>query len=700
MKIRLSITIIIFFLILAFASISLAYDYTKTSLPGGTAACLGKGGITGDIVFSPDSKMIAIPSHLGIWLYDAHTYEELKMLTTNSNTFKFSPDGTMLASYNSWNNTIQLWDMTTPSALGKHISRPIEPKRDISSVKFSPDARIMAGVSNDSTIILYDTQTGKQKTTLKGHTDEIMSLAFAPDNSMLGSSSYDRTVRLWEISTGKQIHLLKEDSQQGYSIVFSTDSRMLANVTQDVRGKKTTIRLWSTRTGGKIRPFKNTLRMYNPESYDVMVSPDNRTIVSVSENKTKLWNVRTGRLGHEFEGRFAISPDWSLYASTKQDKILLWDMGTGKEIKTLTGFKTGNAPLVFSPDGKKIANDMGIWDVDTDNHVYISEPHVPTGSSVKFVEDGEALISWDYYTPVQLWNIKTGQLTTTFTGDIFSVSSDGKTVVGGFKRRNASPVVNVWDTETGQLKQTFPINPDEARELLVVSPDGETLVSRQNSYETYELWDVATGEHKLTLNTTSHHIRSVVFFPDSKTLVGLDSQDIPIWDVKTGEQIANLKGHTSDVSDIFFSPDERIIASTSDDETVRLWNSKTYKHLATLIGHTSKINSVVFSPDGETVATASYDGTTRLWNTKTGKHKKALLGHRVVAFYPDGNTLVSLRDGIQFLDIRTGESKLTFKVEVDNVSSVVFSSDGKTMASVGSAILLWDLSDSISLLSK
>lgn len=533
----------------------------------------------------------------------------------------------------------------------------------------------------------------------------------------MGSSSYDGTVRLWEIKTGKQLHLLKEKSQRVYSIVFSTDSRLLANMTQDLKSDKTTIRLWSTKTGRKIRTLKGTLNRGSRGYYDVVVSPDNRTIASVSDIETKLWNVRTGKLLNVFKSRFVISPDWSLYAGTRQDKILLLDMKTREQMRTLTGFKTGNTPLVFSPDGKRIANDLGIWDVDTNSHVYINEPHVSTGSAVRFIEGGETLVCWGNNSTVQLWNTKTGHLMSTFSGEIFSVSSDGKTVAGEFKNRNTSPVVNVWDTETGKLKQTFSINPDKARELLVVSPNGETLVSRHSKNRTFELWDVGTGEHKLTFNSTPDYIRSVIFFPDSKTLVGLGSQDIPLWNVKTGDLIASLKGHTSEVDDIFFSPNERIIASTSADETVRLWDSKSHEHIATLIGHTSEINSVVFSPDAQTVATASYDGTTRLWNTKTGKHKKALLGHRAVAFYPDGNTLVSLSDGIQFLNIRTGKPKLLFRVETDNVSTVVFSnllfrvepdnvstvvfsSDGKTMASVGSAILLWDLSDSISLLSK
>ncbi len=303
---------------------------------------------------------------------------------------------------------------------------------------------------------------------------------------------------------------------------------------------------------------------------------------------------------------------------------------------------------------------------------------------------------------MQLWSAKTGKHIKTLTGDIFAISSDGKTVAGGFKNWQKPSSVNVWDTETGKLKQTFSINPKKGRELLVVSPDGKTLVScHQAAGQIFEFWDVATGEHKLTLNTEPYYIRSVKFSPDSKTLVGLGEKDIPLWNANTSELMATLKGHTSDADFIVFSPDESILASASSDETVRLWDTKTYEPKATLIGHTEIITSIVFFPDGKTVATVSYVGVTRLWDTKTGKLKKTLPEHQPIAFFPDGKTLVGITlNTIEFLDTKTWEPKLTLKGHSGKVDSVAFSPDGKTMARTGSTILLWELTDLMTHLSK
>ncbi len=694
---------VILFSMLQFLPIGFAQDYTKWELPEGAFVRLGKGSVTGDIVFSPDSTIIAIPSSIGIWLYNAQTYKELALLTAHVNTLAFSPDGTMLASISSWDDTIQLWDMSTISTLGKLKATLTEHTRKITSLAFSSDGKTFASASDDMTVVLWDPQTGEQKKILKGHTRSITSIAFAPDNSMLASGSDDGTVRLWNAKTGKQIHTLKGDSKTvSYrdavnAIAFSPDSRMLVSVTYD-----RTIRLWDTKTG-KLKRIRK--RDFDGTPYSVAFSPDKRMIVGIDDDndETIFWSARTLKQQRKHKGRLHISPDWSLYASMDQKIILLWDMKTRKQVKALTGYKEGFKSLRFSPDGTKLANGLGIWDINTGKHTLINETHISIGSSVMFIGEGETLACWDYNRSVQLWDTKTGKQTTTFTGDIFAISSDGKTVAGGFKNWQKPSSVNVWDTETGKLKQTISINPKKGRELLVVSPDGETLVScNQSAGQIFELWDVVTGEHKLTLNTKPYYIHSFVFFSDSQTLIGLGAKDIPLWNAKTGEHIATLKGHTSGVDFIVFSPDEGVLASASSDETVRLWDTKTYEHKAALIGHTDIITSIVFTPDGETVATASFDGITRLWDTKTGKHKKSLVGHKSVAFFPDGKTLVSISNGntIQFLNTKTWKHKLTLDGQTEQVASVAFSPDGKTMVSAGSTILLWELTDVITLLSK
>lgn len=108
-------------------------------------------------------------------------------------------------------------------------------------------------------------------------------------------------------------------------------------------------------------------------------------------------------------------------------------------------------------------------------------------------------------------------------------------------------------------------------------------------------------------------------------------------------------------------------------------------------GNTSHINAVAFSPDGNMLASGHSDNTVKLWDVSSGKELKTLSSGKdptlgsvsSVAFSSDGKTLLALTSAgygqIKLWDIATGKMR-TIAESIALISSIALSPDGKTLA--------------------
>ncbi|MGX1913560.1 caspase, EACC1-associated type [Streptomyces phaeochromogenes] len=271
------------------------------------------------------------------------------------------------------------------------------------------------------------------------------------------------------------------------------------------------------------------------------------------------------------------------------------------------------------------------------------------------------------------------------------------------------PFVLVWNPVTGRRVTTVSTGDHNGVFSMAFSPDGKTLATA-NGDNTIQLLDMATRRATRTLTghtsdlatdgTGGSAALAVAFSPDGKTLAsgGVDDT-VRLWNVATGGSIAVITEHTGHINSVAFSPDGKTLASGSDDKTVGLWRVSDGRPITTATGLDGPVQEVVFSPDGETLAFVSYGYVTLrdVATKRTSNVGDSGGAVNSVAFSPDGKTLaIGEHSRTVVLDFATTRTRATLKGHTREVVGVVFSSDGKALAtcSLDGTARLWDLATS------
>jgi small GTP-binding protein len=286
------------------------------------------------------------------------------------------------------------------------------------------------------------------------------------------------------------------------------------------------------------------LKGHTGSVWGVAVTPDGRTVVSGSSDKTlKVWDLETGQCRATFEGHtdtvldVAITPDGRTVVSGSDDHTLkVWDIATGQCRVTFEGHTGQVWGVAVTPDGRTVVSDS------VDN-------------------------------TLKVWDLETGQCRVTFEGPTgwghgVAVTPDGRTVVSG---SYDDKTLKVWDIATGKCHATFEGHTDEVL-AVAVTPDGKTVVS--GSWDnTLKVWDLETGQCRATFEGHTDTVWSVVVTPDGKTAIsGSRDKTLKVWDIATGKCHATFEGHTGEVWGVAVTPDGKTVVSSSGDKTLKVWD--------------------------------------------------------------------------------------------------------------------------------
>ena len=132
-----------------------------------------------------------------------------------------SPDNRWVAR-GSDDTTIILWETDTQSVVRKWESH----NNIVWHLAFSPDSLRLASSGGEGRIMIWDINTGEQLAILEGHTDTIHTVVWSPDGTKLASGSDDMMVRIWDAQTYEQMQLLEGHDAMVTFVLFSHNGRL------------------------------------------------------------------------------------------------------------------------------------------------------------------------------------------------------------------------------------------------------------------------------------------------------------------------------------------------------------------------------------------------------------------------------------------------------------------------------------------
>jgi len=627
---------------------SFAQDNTKVGLPEGAIARLGKGGIN-LMQFSPDGTRLVVGTDVAVWVYDVPDGKETALFTEHTgqvNALAFSSDGKTFASGGFVNPVIQVWDVETKSKLST-VPLTQEPY-SLPALTFYGEILISTNGNRD--ITYWHVDTG-QKLSGSRLDNPINRVAFSQDGSTLAIGDRNGGIQLWDTTTSSQQADLEghgggRDSEI-LALAFSPDGKMLASGSEDK-----TVRLWDTQNHTKL----GTLSAHTGWVTAVAFSEDGSTFASGDASKT----------------------------------IKLWDLDTQKERATITGHKNTINALAFAPVGTPLYG-MCLASGSTDGTIRFWNPingeelitftsgHTESVKAVAFSKDGTTLTTAAFNGIVDVWSLQTGRELMTFT--------DGQC--------DAADAIALSPDATYFVRT--------AREgLIAFKPDGFGV--RMNSWggTRLQLWEIATEvEIPGPWQDIGNNVSQSIFSPVHGILAVSSHKEIQAWHINTETELFRFAARGSPRTDSAFSPDGKWLTTIDPPSKVQVWNVEAPD--APAIVSTQNADAMAFSPDSTTLAIASREGI-YLWKFHIEAEDEptfipgGLRGFKtVLTFSPDGTILVGSdmeiwNTWIKLWDVETGKDLGMLSGHTEPVETLVFSHDGKTLASGSQdgTVLLWD----------
>jgi hypothetical protein len=261
---------------------------------------------------------------------------------------------------------IRLWDLHHGRSLGQ-IDTPAR------WVAFSPDQMLLAGVTKDPMVDLWDLRTMTLARRIRGHVGGTLRASFSPDGAELLTTGRDKSLRIWSVLSGKQ-RLVLPGIESPRHAAFNAAGGWLATALPQGG-----VRLRSLASGQQIGDVPG-----EPAGVaELAASSDGRLLAMLrSDGRIALYDLATQQAllrlpvdGATPVSRIVPGPDQMLAVLANDGLVCIRDVATGKVLHTLPDPCSAPPWFAFSPDGRHAAT--GSRDGTVHLHDLVSRETIP-----------------------------------------------------------------------------------------------------------------------------------------------------------------------------------------------------------------------------------------------------------------------------------------------------------------------------------
>ncbi len=563
----------------------------------------------------------------------------------------------------------------------------------IHALGFSPDGDLLA-VGSRSDVLVWDLLANQLKTSLPGPAS---SLCFLPDGEQLVVGNRGGTV-VYDLESGELVHQVEE---QGGAVLLSPDGETL------VTSGRGAVTMWDTMEWQPIRRFPDA---HGPLAF----SPDGRTLATGSHEGIVLWSLKDGsrvvlqdssvplqgffpggtRIIFLGEGDTVLAP----HVEKSERGVFylgVWDAESGGELGMLpeSPADEGHSGMITSlayDRSRQILcssswdHSVCIWETGTRRLLRTLHGHRGEVWSTALSPSGDLVASGSKDGEVKIWSSKGTPETESIPGQWVPLSfSRDSRYMGALNRQGSVAIINM---ETRKVVHSLKVESSDERydRHVVALTDDLTALAEALPGGEVRVRTLGREETALNFNSGSNRLDQLVLAPDSSTIVTVGWRDeLAWWDLgDPARPLMRMSGRRA-----LFSADGGTLATVTREGHSIIWDAETRTERVRIEhGGQSFGSSLALSPDGGVLAMTygidDFENAVSLWNAVTGEHLGTLPGHKQsiwsVVFSPDGRTLASSSaDGsLRLWNVASRRELMSIEEGASSLAHLRFSPDG------------------------